>query len=62
MKVDNKSPIPMAAQSKAWVYVCLLAGVAGSNPAGAWISVSYEFYVLSGRGPCDGSIPRPGET
>jgi len=35
MKVDKKSPIPMAAQSKVWVCVCLLAGIADSNPAEA---------------------------
>jgi len=37
----------------------LLAGIAGSNPDDAWISVSCECCVLSGRGPCDGPIPRP---
>jgi len=40
MKADNESPIPMAAQSKAWVYVCLLAGILGSKKAGTWMSVS----------------------
>jgi len=46
MKADNKSPIPMAAQSKAGVCVCLLAGIAGSNAAGAWMSVCCVCCVL----------------
>jgi len=62
MKAGKKSPIPMAAQSKAWVCFYLLAWIAGSNPARAWVSVSYECYVFAGRGPCDGSIPYPGES
>jgi hypothetical protein len=33
-------PIAEAARSKAWVFSRLLAGIAGSNPAGAWVSVS----------------------
>jgi hypothetical protein len=28
-------------------------------PPGAWIFVSYTVFVLSGRGLCDGPIPRP---
>ena len=32
-------PISVAAQSKAWIYGRSLAGIVGSNPAGAWISV-----------------------
>ena len=36
---NNFWPIPVAAHSKAWVCVRSLAGIAGSNPAGKWISV-----------------------
>jgi hypothetical protein len=51
---------PVAARSKALVCARLLVGVAGSNPAGgAWISVSCECCVLSGRGLCDGTIHHP---
>ena len=39
--------------------VTRLLGIAGSNPAGSMGSVSWEVCVLSGRGLCDGSIPRP---
>ena len=40
-----------------------LAGVAGSNPAGAWnIVVSCECFVLSGRGLCVGLIAHPEES
>ena len=48
----------MAKQSKARDYGRSLAGIAGSNPAGAWMSVSRECCVLSGtflvqRSPTD---------
>ena len=49
----------MAARSKAFVCGSSLAGIAGSNPAGAWISVSCECCVLSGRVLCDGLITQP---
>jgi len=40
-----------------------LAEIAGSNPAEeAWLSVSCEWCVLSGRGLCDGLITRPEES
>ena len=52
-------PIPVAARSKAWVCADSLAGIVGSNPAGAWMSVCCECCVLSGRGLCDGLIARP---
>ena len=42
---------------KAWVCGFSLAGIMGSNPAGAWMSVCYECCVLSGRGLCVGLIP-----
>ena len=45
-------PIPLSAQSKTWVCGHSLAGIAGSNPAGAEISVSCECCVLSGKGLC----------
>jgi hypothetical protein len=39
-------PIPMAAQSKAWVCARSLAGIASSNPAGVWMTpVSVECQV-----------------
>jgi len=40
------------------VYGRSLVGTAGSNTAGAWISVSCECCVLSGRGLCVGLITR----
>jgi len=43
----------MAARSKAWVCGLWIAGIAGSNSAGAWTSVCCELYVLTGRGLCD---------
>ena len=49
----------MAARSKARVCGRFLSGIAGSNPAGAWVSVSGECCVLSGRGLCAGLITRP---
>jgi hypothetical protein len=55
-------PIPLAARSKAWVCGRLHAGVACSNPAGAWMSVSFESWVLSGRGRCFSMITRPEES
>ena len=38
----------MAARSKAWVCGCLLAGIEGSNPTGAWKIVFYKRSVFSG--------------
>jgi hypothetical protein len=52
-------PIPVAARSKTWVCGRSLTGIAGSNPALAWMSVSFECCVLPGRGLCDGLITRP---
>jgi uncharacterized membrane protein len=54
-------PIPVAARSKVWVCGRSLAWIVGSNLAGAWISVSCDYYVLSGRGTCDGPFTRPEE-
>ena len=39
-------PIPVAAQSKAWVCGRWLAGIAGSNPAGGHECLSYKNVVL----------------
>jgi len=41
---------------------CSLARIVGSNPAGAWLSVSCECCMLSGRGLCVGMITRPEES
>ena len=48
-------------QSKALFCGRLLAGIAGSNPAGG-MNVSCECYVLSGRGLCAELITRPEES
>jgi hypothetical protein len=53
---------PVAVRSKARVCGCSLAGIAGSNPAGARLSISCECCVLSGRGLCDGPITRTEES
>ena len=39
-------PLPVAARSKVWVCGRSLAGIMGSNPVGAWMSVSCECCVL----------------
>jgi hypothetical protein len=49
----------VAARSKAGVCGRSFAGIAGLNPAGAWMSVSCECCVLSGRGLCVGLITSP---
>jgi len=51
----------VAARSNTWVCGLSLAGIAGSKPAGG-VDVCREFCVLSGRGLCDGPIPRPAES
>ena len=51
----------MASRSNTWVCGRSLASIASSNPAGAWVFVSCGCSVLSGRGLCDGPIPRPEE-
>ena len=53
--------IPVAARSDAWVCGLSLAGIAGSNSAGAWLSVSCECCV-SGRDVCVGLFTRPEES
>ena len=56
-----KGPIPVAARSKRWVCGLLLAGTASSNPAKTWMYVSFECFVLLGRGLRVGLIIRPKE-
>ena len=51
--------IPVVERSKARVCGRSLAGIAGSNPAGA---VSSECCASSGRGLCDEPIPRTEES
>jgi len=60
--LTNDGPVPVATGSGAWVCDHPLAGLLGSNPAGAWMSVSCECCVSSGRGLCDGLITRPEES
>ena len=52
--------IDVGAWSKEWVCGRLFAGIAGSNPAGAWVSVACECCLLSCRGLCDELFTRPG--
>jgi hypothetical protein len=58
----NILPIPVATRSKPSVCRRLLAGIAGSNFSGAWMSVCCECCVLSGRVPYNGPILRPEES
>jgi hypothetical protein len=51
----------VAARFKVWVCGHPLAGIAGSNPPGALLSVFYEYCVLAGRGLCVEPIPYPEE-
>jgi hypothetical protein len=55
-------PTPEAAQFKAWVCDLSLAAVAGSNPPGAWMTLSCECCVLWGRDLWVGPITRPEES
>jgi hypothetical protein len=54
-------PIPVVERSKAWVCGRLPAEIEGSNPTGG-MDVCCECCVLSGRGLCDGPIPRTEES
>jgi len=54
--------IAVAAQTNAWVCDRWLAGIAGSNLAGLWMSLSCVCCVLSGTDLCDGPITRPEES
>ena len=49
------------ARCKEWVCGRLFAGIAVSNPAGAWMSVSCECCLLS-CGLCDGLFTRSAES
>jgi len=53
----------VAALSEAWVWGLPLAGIAGSNPAWKWMSLSLSLVVvvLKGRGLYVGLITRPNE-
>jgi hypothetical protein len=55
-------PFPVAEWSNAYICGRSLAGIAGSNSAEAWMSVSCGCCVLSGRGLCEGLITRPEES
>jgi hypothetical protein len=55
-------PIPVAECSKAWVRSRSPAGIAGSNPAEGMDVCLLWVLCLSGRGLCDGPIPRPEES
>jgi hypothetical protein len=39
-----------------------LLGLLVRIPSGAWMSISCECFILSGRGLCEGPIPRPEES
>ena len=54
-------PVPVATQSKAYVYKGLPAEIVGSNPTGG-MDVCRECCVLSGRGLCDARITRSEES
>jgi hypothetical protein len=58
----NDRPIPVAEPSKAWVCTVRLLGLRVRIPPTAWMSVSCECCVLSGRGLCDGLVTRPEES
>jgi len=55
-------PIPVTAQSKAWVCSHLLAGIVGLNPAGGHGCLSPVSVVLSDRRLRIGLITRPEES
>jgi hypothetical protein len=55
-------PIPVAARCKVLVCGRALVGIMGSNPTvGMDVCILWVF-VLSGRGLCDGPIPRPDDS
>ena len=54
-------PIPVAEKSKARSAYDPLLGLRVRMPPGAWLKVSCDCCVLSGRGLCDGLNTRPEE-
>jgi hypothetical protein len=52
----------VAYRTKALVCGRVLAGIVGSNPPGGIDICLLWVFVLSGRGLCDGPIPRPEES
>jgi len=57
-----KIPVVVTTRSKVGSAVAGLLGLQVRVPLGANISVFCECCLLSGRGPCDGPIPRPEES
>ena len=60
--ITYRTPVPVAARSKASVFCRSPAGIAGSNPTRGMdvcLFVCCECCVLSGRSLCDGLITRP---
>jgi len=55
-------PVPAAPRSEAQSSCLRRLRLRVRIPQGAWMSVAFECRVLSGRGPCDGPIPRPEES
>jgi hypothetical protein len=53
---------PAAAKSKAWICGRAIVGIVVSNPTGGMEICVLCVFVLSGRGLCDGPIPRPEES
>jgi len=54
-----RTPVPVAALSKAWDCGRSLVVIAGSNPT-VYMAVCCQYCVLSGRGICVGLIAPPG--
>jgi hypothetical protein len=52
----------VATRSKAWSAAARLLGLRVRNPRWAWLSVSCECSLLSGRGLCDVAMTRPEES
>ena len=52
ISVSTSTATPSGMHSKAWVYGCLFAGTAVTNPVG--MSISRSCYLLSNTGLCDG--------
>jgi len=57
-----QAPNPVVALSKKCVCGRLMAEIWVRIPPWAWLSVSYECRILSGRGLCVGLITRPEES